>query len=195
MAEIKSTLEKAMERLARMGEVSSQEIAEEESLKRGMRLAAEYLSKSRATLAEALVGQGPAEQRQLRKGMVQTLLRNIVLPRDEVNQAATMAMAGLMELAGAAGDMATIFGEMQQILERYVGQRTELRRQLEGALRQQLEMAMARQPGGQADPGVKIDPTRHPRFAEEWQRIQSDLTDQYSRALNQYKELITQRLA
>ena len=46
MAEIKSTLEKVMERVAAMGPLSETEVNTDEIIKDGMRLAAEYPAQS-----------------------------------------------------------------------------------------------------------------------------------------------------
>jgi hypothetical protein len=41
---------------------------------------------------------------------------------------------------------------------------------------------------------MKLQPSQHPKFAEEWQRIQVELNDQYGRAVEQYKEFIAKQL-
>jgi predicted secreted hydrolase len=53
-----------------------------------------------------------------------------------------------------------------------------------------MEKNLARQTGV----AMKLQPSQHPKFQEEWVRVQSQLDDQYGRALGQLKELVEQRL-
>ena len=197
MAEIKSTMEKVLERLARMDAASSPpaELAAEETVKQGMRLAADYLRDNTVPLAQTIGEQEPAEQQLMRKGAVQVLLRNIILPRDDDSQAADMAMVGVIDLASGAQDLVQTLAEMrQQVLEQYKNHKKDLRQQLEEAIRQQMEQAVAEQTG-QSGLGMRMDPVHHPKFMEEWQRIIGELNNQYGKALDQYKNLIGRRLA
>ena len=54
MAEIKSTLEKVLERAAAMGNASQEEIATEERVKDGMRMGADYLRGEEVDFSNAL---------------------------------------------------------------------------------------------------------------------------------------------
>jgi len=192
MAEIKSTLEKVLERAAAMGHASKEELASEEKNKQGMRLAAEYLQGKTADLSGS---QELLEKEVLvRKGLVEVLLRNIILPRDEDQQGTEKAMQGLIELGKNSGELVTIFNEMKQILEHYLQHKQEIRQQVEEAFRQQMEQAMAQQTG-QAGLGMKIDPSLHPKFQEEWSRITGEIDGQYGQALNQHKNLVAQKFS
>ena len=190
MAEIKSTLEKVLERAAAMGQASKEELASEEKHKQGMRLAADYLQGKAADLSGS---QELIEKEVLfRKGLVEVFLRNIILPRDEDQQRTEKAIQGLLELGQNSGELATIFNEMKQVLDHYLQQKKEIRNQVEEAFRQQMEQAMAQQTG-QAGLGMKVDPSLHPKFQEEWTRIMGELDEQYSQALNQHKNLVAQK--
>lgn len=190
MAEIKSTLEKVLERAAAMGQASKEELASEEKHKQGMRLAADYLQGQAADLSGS---QELIEKEVLfRKGLVEVLLRNIILPRDEDQQRTEKAIQGLLELGQNSGELATIFSEMKQVLDHYLQHKQEIRNQVEEAFRQQMEKAMTQQTG-QAGLGMKIDPSLHPKFQEEWARITGELDEQYSQALNQHKNLVAQK--
>jgi hypothetical protein len=194
MAEIKSTMEKVMERLATMGEASTSGIAAEEKSRDGMRLAAAYLRGEEAELAKVLAGRPAADQPLLLQGMVRTLLRNIILPRDEdQRQQADRAVHGLLQVSGGGGELRKMFQEIKAIVDRYLEHREQLREQLKAAFSQQLDQAEAglgRQPGMK----IKIDPAQHPKFKEEWQRLQVELNTQYGRAIDQYKAVIEQQL-
>lgn len=189
MAEIKSTLDLVMERAARIGAASKADLEEDERNKAGMRLAAGYLKGDPASLEIAQAeSQGPAATA-FRNGFVTVLLRNIVLPHENSNQQAEKAMQGLLEFGRSSSELLAVFRDIKQILDQYVQHRQDLHHQLEEALRQQLEQAMAQQTG-KAALGMKIDPKRHPKFAEEWQRVQAELSGQYGRALEQQKKYL-----
>ncbi|MDA8165549.1 MAG: hypothetical protein M0017_11025 [Desulfobacteraceae bacterium] len=194
MAEIKSTMEKVMERLAAMGEVTGTDIAAEEKSRDGMRLAAAYLRGEQPDLAKLLAAQPRPDQPLLLQGIVRTLLRNIMLPRDEdQRQQAEKAVQGLLLVSGGGGDLRQMFQEIKSILDRYLEHREQLRDQLKAAFSQQIDQmegTLARQTGMK----LKIDPGQHPKFKEEWQRLQGELNSQYGRAIDQYKSVIEQRL-
>ena len=194
MAEIKSTMELVLERAARMGKASSEEIAIDEAKKKGMQLIAAYLDGNDDSPSQLLAKQDPQEQPAVRQGMAEALLRNIFLPRDEDAQKRTeQAARGFIDLAGGAGDIVSICQEMQHVIGQYRQHRDQLRSQLEEQMRMQYEQLLARQMGGQAE-GMQIDPTTQPKFQEEWGRVEAELDGQYNQALAQYREQLQQRL-
>jgi hypothetical protein len=192
MAEIKSTLEKVLERAASMGRASQEEMQAEESMKDGMRMAADYLQGKEVDLTGVL---GASEGSALiKKGLVHAFLRNITLPRDDDQQRAEKSMQGLLELAAGSGDLASIFRDMKGILDHYQQHKKEIHQQVEDAFRQQMEQAMVQQTGQQGL-GMKLDPQMHPKFQEEWSKVKSDLDEQYNKALLQHKDLVAQRFS
>ena len=125
--------------------------------------------------------------------MIEGLLRNIFLPRDDMQQErAGKAFEGIVELAGGAGDVVSICRELQQILGGYIQHREELRNQLEEQIKMQYQQAMAQQ--GASGEEYKIDPTLQPKFREEWSRVEVELTTRYNEALEQHKVQLKQRL-
>ena len=127
--------------------------------------------------------------------MVAVLLRNIVLPRktDESDNA-EKAMQALREISRDKKELAQVFTEMKSILDRYLSHRDQLKKQLEEQFAQQM-MLMEKSLAQQTGMKMKLQPSQHPKFAEEWQRIQVELNDQYGRAIEQYKEFIAKHLA
>jgi len=195
MAEIRSTLEMVLERAARMEARASSDLILQDKEKEGMRLAAGYLRGEQVDLPAVLV-KCPAEERpHVKKGMVTALLRNIVLPRkaDEA-PAAEKAMQALMEIGRDKGDLVQVFTEMKSILDRYLSHKEQLKKQLEEQFAPQM-MLMEENLAQQTGIKMKLQPSQHPKFAEEWQRIQLELSDQYGRAVEQYKEFIAKHLA
>jgi hypothetical protein len=192
MAEIKSTLEKVLERAASMGRASQEEIQADEQVKEGMRMAADYLQGKEMDLSQVMEATGGSGL--VKKGLVQVFLRNIALPRYDDLQRAERAMQGLLELARGSGDLVSVFRDMKGILDHYQQHLKEIRQQVEEAFRQQMEQALSQQTG-QKGLGMKVDPALHPKFQEEWSRVKSDLDDQYNKVLQQHKELVAERFS
>ena len=192
MAEIKSTLEKVLERAASMGRATEEELATEERVKEGMRLGADYLNGNEVDFSSAL--EQTRSSVLIKRGVVQAFLRNIMLPRDEDLERIERAMQGLLNLGKGSGDLVSIFNDMKGILAHYQQHKKEVRQQVEDAFRQQMEQAMVQQTG-QAGLGMKVDPAVHPKFQEEWSRIKSDLDSQYNQALDQHKDLVVKRFS
>ncbi len=194
MAEIKSTLDMVMERAARIGAASKEDLDQEEATKKGMRLAASYLRGEDVSLQQALQEGSDVSRRFVQKGIVQTMLRNIVLPREAAQQElAEKAMSGLVEVGHASGELLQVIGEMKKIVEQYLKHREQIRDQLKAQFAQQMEM-MQQSLAKQTGVSMKLDPAQHPKFQEEWQRIQTELNDQYGRALEHYKKMVEQNL-
>jgi hypothetical protein len=195
MAEIKSTMELVLERAARMGKATSDEIEQNAAEKIGMQLMAAFLDGREESPSQLLAEQESSLQMAIRLGMAETLLRNLFLPRDEQAQKRTeLATRGLIDLAGGAGDIVTICQEVQHIIGQYRQHREQLRDQLEEQVRMQYEQAMAAQQMEGQTEGLNIDPATQPKFREEWARVEAELDSQYNQALNQHREQLKQRM-
>ena len=184
-----------MERAARMAARSTGQPDSQEAERTGMRLAADYVGLSLDDLGQALAGQAATEQMAVRKGMAGALMRNIVLPRDEALMATSLrAIQGLIEMEQRAADTVAVCAELKQILEQYNLHKEQIRKQLEDAVRAQLEQKLGPQEslaGGR----MSMDPAMHPMFQKEWAKMKDDLNLQYNQALDQRKELLLQRFA
>jgi hypothetical protein len=193
MAEIKSTMDLVMERAARFGKATSEELEKGDACKKGMQLTAEYLNGTFESLNEVLSAEKPGIQMIVRKGMAGGLLRNITLPRDEISrERSDKCFKGILELSGGASDVTSICQEMIQILGQYNQHRDQLRQQLEEQIRMQYEQYISQQGGAQKG-GMKIDPTTQPKFREELARADMELNSQYNEALEQRKKMIDER--
>ena len=186
MAGIKSTMDLVMERAARMGMATPDEMQQEENLKKGMQSTAEYLNGQKPSLSAILGEHDPAQQAAIRKGMLASLMRNLFLPRDEDGtKRIGLAVQGIIELNEATGDIAALCKELQTITSQYGQHRKQLYEQLKEQMRMQIEQLLARK-GMKADT-MKIDPTTEPQFKEQWSRLEMDLESQYGQALEQFK--------
>lgn len=194
MAEIKSTMDMVLERAARMAAAAPAETDSEALLKKGMRLAADYLNRKDIDLNKELAGQPAGEQAEVRKGMAQTLLRNVVLPRSpELQAAGEQAVKGIIALSGKNRDIAAVCRELEQILQQYGQHKEQMTQQLDDAIRSQLEHQGAGR--GQTGKLGKINPAMHPQYREELSRMMTGLNNQYTDALDQRKDMILQLLS
>jgi hypothetical protein len=193
MAEIKSTMDMVLERAAKMAAAAAPEVDNEDLIKTGMRLAADFLNQKETDLAKLLGEQPPKNQVAVRKGMAQTLLRNIVLPRDEQLQASgKIALKGVLSLSGKSADINSICQELTQILEQYGQHKEQMTQQLEDAIRAQLEQQqMGHGRAGQ----TPVNPAMHPQYREELSKMLTSLNNQYNDAMKQRKELILERFS
>lgn len=193
MAEIRSTMDMVLERAARMAAEAEETPADDSQANEGMRLAAAYLNGDGTNLLEQLKNKAPEEQMAVRGGMARTLLRNIVLPRDEqISEQSLHSLMGLQELSGNSSDIATLCSELKQILEQYGQHREQVKQQFDESILNQLKMQLQQQ-GMAVDDEMALNPTMHPQYQEEWARTSADLNSQYNDALDQRRELIGQR--
>jgi hypothetical protein len=125
--------------------------------------------------------------------MTQTLLRNITLPRTkELQASAELALQAVLALAGKKNEVITICRELEQILKQYGQHKDQMTKQLEDAIKAQLEQQSAAR--GQAGK-VNINPAMHPQYREELSRMLTGLNNQYNDAMDQRKTMILQLLS
>ncbi len=193
MAEIKSTMDMVLERAAKMAAASKQDVDNEDLVKTGMRLAADFLNNNGTDLAQLLSAQPAKDQISIRKGMAQTLLRNIVLPRDEqLQKSGKIALQGILSLSGGSGDIKSICQELEQILVQYGTHKEQMTQQLDEAIKAQLEQQqMAKGQKGRSP----VNPAMHPQYREELARMLTSLNNQYNDAMKQRKDLILERFS
>lgn len=195
MAEIKSTMEMVMERAARLeAEQAGSDLQADDEIREGMRAAAAYMREEQTDLADSLEKIRPEARANFIKGIAEGLLRNIILPREEDQQErAGLAMNGLVRIGRNHQDLLAIFGDLTKILDQYRQHRDQLKEQLEANFAQQmpqLEAAMAQKTGMT----MKLKPSQHPKYQEEWQRVLDDLNGQYVRAIEQHKQMVVKIL-
>lgn len=193
MAQIKSTMEMV---LARAEKLCAEAVPETNTdiLQQGMKTGAAFLSAASVDLEGAIKGYSPADVVPFCQGLLRTFFRHIVLPREE-GQPWEGALTGILAMAQAlpSSDIDQLQGliaEIRSILSRYLQHRQQLEKQLEENFAMQtaqLQQSLAQQTGMK----MNITPRQHPKFNEEWQRVQAQLNDQYLNALDQYKNAIT----
>ncbi len=189
MGEIKSTLEIALEKAARLGKASKEELRQEELVREGRRLAAKFLNEKDFPLAEALA-KIPSEDRPLViRGAVDTLVRNIVFPRDQyaLNDIRRV-LDGLELIFAAFPQVKQLTAEIYKLLSLYLEQQKQIYEQFKHQFKGQMaevEEALKQQYGEQ----IKVDIEMQPQFQEEWRKIKGQLEEQYRRQLDYLKNL------
>ena len=190
MAEIRSTMDMVMERAAKMAAESKSDAPDDSVMREGMRMAAEFLNAPEGNLLDVLQAQPQEKQAQLIRGVTDTLLRNIVLPRDDfLLEGGMRALPAIAEIV--PGEGRATCQELQQILNQYSQHKEQMKGQLDDAIRRQLQQRLAQQ-GAQLSDDVSINPAMHPQYKEELENMLSNLNGQYNEALDQRKEMLRQ---
>ena len=181
-----------LERAAKMAAEAGPTVDSEDLIRTGMRLAADFLSDKSTDIAGTLDEQPGPSRMEIRLGIAKTLLRNIVLPRDELLQeSGKKALHGILALSGNGRDITSICQELVQILDQYGQHKEQTIQQLEDAIRAQMEQQQ--QMGGEPEMRGGNNPKMHPQYNEELSKILTSLNNQYNDAMNQRKEMILQR--
>ena len=190
MADIKSAREIAMEKVAKLGDVTEEERLKWKYVPEGEKLAAKYF-KERCNLAIELNKYGNKEKEYVISGAKEILIRNIDLPRNESAKRNNKgAMDGLRTLLQDKVGAENVFSKMRRIFEHYQSQGMQQKQQAYESLKAEftakVQQAMQQQLGTTV--GFKIDVERQPQFQEEWLKVQSQLNLQYVKHLDEYKQ-------
>lgn len=194
MAEIKSTMEMVLARAEKLAAGAT--VTDNEEMQRnGMRIAAEYLNNREIDLAREIEKHSSKDQKQIRKGMVETLLRNVVLPRNEALQASGgVALQAIQTLAGDNAEVHSVCQELSQILDQYNQHKQQTTQQLDDAIRAQLEQQQMAS-GQQGGSPENLNPAMHPQYQEELTKMLTSLNGQYNDAMDQRKAVIVSQLS
>lgn len=183
-------MEMVLERAAKLEAQATDTGSEDLKIQDGMRLGAKFMREDEVTLSADL-DKPKGERALLVKGALTVFLRNIQLPRDEDDvPTIEKAMRGVLQLAESS-DLVARLGEAKKIGEQYEQHTKQIRTQLEEQFTQQIAMMQQQQGQGGA---AGLAPENHPKFAEEWQKVTTQLQDQYGEALEKHKELIRQTI-
>lgn len=193
MAEIKSTMEMVLARAEKLAATATK-ADNDEFIKKGMRIAAEYLSHQDIDLNQELQNHPEKDQQDIRKGMAKALLRNIVLPRDEdLKASGSFALKAIQGLGGNNSEIQTVCQELSQILDQYNQHKEQTTQQLEDAIRAQLEQQQIA--NEQAGSHENINPAMHPQYQEEMSKMLASLNGQYNDAMDQRKSVLLSQLS
>ena len=193
MAEMKSAFERAMERVAKIGEPSKEEKLTWKYVPEGQRLAAEHL-KEQSNLVAELGKFGEEERVFVAKGVEEVLFRNIGLPvNDSAKFTSRRAMEGIKAVKVDKAAVENVYSKMRRVFDHYEQEGEQQRNQSYEMLKQKFQarvQQLVQQQGG-LPPGAKIDVEGQPQFQEEWHRALSQLDSQYVTLLDEYKQEIS----
>ncbi|MFH1147083.1 MAG: hypothetical protein V1736_05180 [Pseudomonadota bacterium] len=190
MAEIKSALEKAMERAEKFGRATGEEIKAGMYLDEGRRLAARYLREEELNLIELLESQPSASRAQVKKGMKETLLRNIILPRDdESEENSNRAMNGLQKLKKNNTRAKKALGYIEEVFRHYRRAMEDAGRQLSSQLETKMEN-LEQQLGQQLRMKAEIDVEDQPQLQEQMLQVSTEIGEHFNRLLEEQKDIL-----
>ena len=193
MDDIKSAAEIAMEKVAKLGEVTAEERLRWKYVPEGERLATKYLKEEINLVAE--LGKYETEaSKYVADGATEVFIRNISLPKSDADKKnSRRAMDGIKILKQDKASVENVYSGIRRIFDHYLTQGEQQRKQTYQALKSEFEakvrQAVQQQLGTTL--GMNIDVEREPQFQEEWRRLLAQLDSQYSLHLDEYKHEIS----
>ena len=190
MGEIKSASEIAREKVEQLGEVTEEERLKWKYVPEGEKMAARYI-KGDYNLATELDRYGTEARKYVAEGASDILIRNIGLPKNDIARRNNKrAMEGLKIVKNDKVAVENVFSKIRHILDHYTQQGEQQKQQAYESLKAEFEakvqQAIKQQVGINAN--MKIDVEKQPQFQEEWLKLQSQLSSQYLKLLDEYKQ-------
>jgi len=191
MGEIRSALEIALEKAEKLGKASKEELKKEEAISKGRRIAASFLDDpDKKSLKELMTDVDPSMLNTVIEGAMDTLLRNIVLPKEGIQmERVQRALSGVMDLKGSVA--AQVVNAISQLLEQFKTTYNQYREQLKAQMQAQLgnlKQAVAEQYG--IDAAQALDIEALPEFQQEWSKLSGQIIDQFDKELERLKNYI-----
>lgn len=192
--EIKSTLEIALEKAEKLGKASKEELDWERYKEEALIYVGKFLKGELSNFNEEInkfiAGLPLKFQRKALRTVVEALLKNLVLPREEYHlKEMEKILESLKKLFSDAPQLDKLFKETNRLLKEYLLQKEAIYQELErkfAASLSALERAVSQEIGAQ----VKISPEAHPQFQEEWRKIKEHLDNEYERHLEYVKNIL-----
>jgi len=190
MGDIKSALEIAMEKVEKLGEVTEEERLKWEYFPDGEKLAARYI-KENCNLVVELSKYEEKAKKYVIVGATDILIRNIDLPKNDLAKRNNKrAMDGLKTIKSDKVAVENAYSKIRRVFDHYVGQGEQQKRQAYESLKAEFEARMQQAVQQQLGTfnAVKIDVEKQPQFQDEWQQLQSQLSLQYIKLIDEYKQ-------
>lgn len=190
MDEMKSALERAMERADSLGKASEEEVRRWKYLPEGEKLAVRYLA-DEGDLLSGLDKYDEEVRRDVIVGVQQVLVRNLDLPRNDVAKKKNRkAMEAIKELKRDKVSVENVYTKVRRLFNHYEQEGEQQRRQLYEDVKRGVEAKMRQamqQQLGAAAPG-RLNVESQPLFQEELRRSLGQLDLQYMKLLDEYKQ-------
>lgn len=191
MDEMKSALERAMERADRLGKASEEDRRKWQYLPEGEKLAAEHMKGGSDLLVE--LGKYDDDARpHVAEGAQKVLVGSMDLPRNDVAKARNKkVMEAIKELKRDKVGVENVFTKIRRVFNHYEQEGEQQRRQAYEEVKRDVEakLRQAMQQSGQEAP-AKMNVESQPQFQQEWRRAESQLDSQYINLLDEYKQEI-----
>jgi len=193
MDRIPSALERALERVEKLGKASPEDLKRSRVLEEGQKLAAQYLFGDLNLRSELKKFEETDERKWLTEGLDEILIRNIDLPtNDNVKQRNKLAMEGLKISKKDPGAVENIFSKMRQIFNHYTGQGEVQKKEAYENLKRDMQTRLSQMARQQGMPPIDLKHVEnHPQFQMEWRKVQGQLEFQYHTYLKEYKEQLS----
>lgn len=192
MSEIKSALDRAMERAEALGKASEEDLCKWKYVPEGESLAARYL-KGEVNLIAELSKYDASARRYVIEGARAILLRGIDLPRNDYAKSINRkAMEGIKALKKDNVRVENVYTKMRRIFNHYEKEGEEQRRRAHENLKIDFEQRMQRTLQQQTGTlgGMRVNVEGEPQFREEWRKLLVQLDSQYYKLLDEYKQEI-----
>ena len=192
MGRIKSSAEIIQEKLAAIGDATEEERLQWKVAPEGEKIAARFLKEDVNLKDEIAKYDGKAQDIYI-SSIIDVLMRNITLPRNEVMRKTTQkAMDGIRLLKKDKVAVDKIYAKIKKIFDHYEQNAERQKKDAYESLKREFEQrfmeAIRQQTGISGNARIKIDVERQPQFQEEWQHLQSQLESQYVNLLEEYKK-------
>jgi hypothetical protein len=190
MADIKSFREIAMEKIAAIGEASEEEQLKWKYIPEGEKLAASCLNDSKEIKPE--IDKYDKKVREfVIKGAEKVFISNINMPKNDVlKNTGEKSMHNLLSIKNDKNAVKEIYNKINYIFDHYNTQGKQQREQayelLKNDFQNKVEQALAQQTGTKNN--IEINVENLPQFQEEWRKVSSQIDNQYSNYLNEYKQ-------
>jgi hypothetical protein len=192
MDEMKSALERAMERAESLGKASEEDLRKWKYIPGGEKLAARYLKDECDLLAE--IGRFDDDARKLvSEGAQAILVNNIDLPRNEhVKRVNRKAMETIKELKRDKVSLENVYTKIRRVFSHYEQEGEQQRKQAYEAVKRDVEAKMRQalqQQLGTSAP-ARIDVESQPQFQQQLRQTLAQLDSQYLALLGEYRQEI-----
>jgi len=183
MGEIRSALEIALEKADKLGKINKEEVEQQRWADEGKKIAAYYIQGKVDSLENALSELEGCNMNAVLDGVLDVLLRNVMLPRDAMQwDTINRALKGLAEIKGSSA--AQVVPQIEQLLRTYEQTRDQYRQQFKEQVNQRM---------GGAQGMYDMDPGEMQALAaleQEWTKISSQINEQFEQQLMPMKEYL-----
>lgn len=191
MSEIKSAWEKALERANKLGQLSDEEAKRLEYMPVGNSIAAQYLNDDSFDLIKKINSyKNNAAIKYIIQGIIEILLRNIVLPQTERDKHLLQrALNGIRNIKNNKKQVESVISQINNLINYYeqAVQHTfsQFKQEFENKIRAsgaQLQQMM--------NSSVNLEMQIQQQFQDEWRQIIKNLNQKYEQALEEQKKIL-----